>query len=99
MKKVLILLLLFIVSCTSITKAPKLKREEVYRISQQHIEKKYGEYVPIDKMGFYRKGMRRPWYVNIYGENALYLLDIAEDGQILKSKKVVDYTPNSIYKR
>lgn len=99
MKKTLILLLFFIVSCSSTTVAPKLKREKIYKLSQEYVEKHYGEYVPLDKIGFYRRGPQRPWYVNLYGEYGLYLIDIDENGKIVKAKKVVNYTNKSVYRR
>ncbi|WP_068268190.1 hypothetical protein [Caviibacter abscessus] len=99
MKKSLILLLFFMVSCSAVTVAPKLKRETIYKLSQEYVEKTYGEYVPLDKIGFYRRGPKRPWYVNLYGEEGLYLLDISEDGEIIKAKKVIEYTNKSVYRR
>ena len=82
MKKLVFILLVFLISCSRI-----LKREMVYQIAREHVLTQYNEDVVTKRITFYRKGKNSNWYVSVYGEYSIYLIDISEEGKVLKSKK------------
>ena len=87
MKKLIFISFLFIISCSRILTKPLLKKETVYQIAKEHVLIYYKEDVSIKKIGFYRKGRNSNWYMSVYGKDSIYLVDISEEGKVLKSKK------------
>lgn len=87
MKKLTFISLLFIISCSRILTKPLLKKETIYNIAREHVLTQYNEDVSIKRIGFYRKGRNSNWYMSIYGQDSIYLVDISEEGKVLKSKK------------
>ncbi len=87
MKKLIFISLVFLISCSRILTKPLLKREMVYQIAREHVLTQYNEDVVTKRITFYRKGKNSNWYVSVYGEYSIYLVDISEEGKVLKSKK------------
>ena len=97
-KSVIIILFIFILSCSSVGKriipdSEVLSRSEIIQKSIEKVENNYNDIILKKNVGIYKKGYR-DWKVVLYSEENYYLLEVSEDGNIISIEKK-EYSTNN----
>ncbi|WP_064580706.1 hypothetical protein [Streptobacillus moniliformis] len=86
-KKILAIFTLFLfISCSGVAPMSKHHIKEISNIASMKIFEEAFERVGYKDMRIYKRGFGK-WFVSAYGDKGIYMLEIDEDGKILKYQK------------
>ncbi|CAM3059785.1 hypothetical protein STFE110948_00325 [Streptobacillus felis] len=85
-KFITISIVIFSLSCSAVTPLSKYHIKEIASIASKRIFSESFDKVQYKDMRIYKKGYGT-WYISAYGDYGIYLLEIDEDGNVMKFLK------------